>query len=191
MTQYDKARNQADAVKLAEMMAKLNELNKPTIARINGPTFGGGVGLVTCCDIAVAADNAKFALTEVKLGLVPAVISPYVIEAIGVRNARRFFLSAEIMNAPAALSTGLVHQVVKPHELDEAVDSQVELLLQAGPEALKQCKQLIRDVTANSLMDHASLRQMTADLIARLRISEEGQEGLSAFLEKRPPNWKK
>lgn len=189
MAKFSEAENIEDALKLAELMDVLNALRKPTIARINGAVFGGGVGLVACCDIAIVADNAKFALSEVKLGLVPSVISPYVIAAIGAHQARRYFLTAEAMSAQQAQAIGLVHETVAPDKLDEAVERQVSLLLKCGPKALAACKELIAANAAASVSARRALKQKTAQLIAQLRVSEEGQEGLSAFLEKRPPNW--
>jgi methylglutaconyl-CoA hydratase len=191
MSKFSEAENIEDALKLAELMDVLNTLRKPTIARVNGAVFGGGVGLVACCDIAVAADSAKFALSEVKLGLVPSVISPYVIAAIGAHQARRYFLTAEAISAQQAHDIGLVHEAVPSNQLDDAVEREVELLLKAGPEALIACKELIAANTATSVSARRALKQKTAQLIAQLRVSEEGQEGLSAFLEKRPPRWVK
>lgn len=189
MAKFSEAENIEDALKLAELMDTLNALRKPTIARVNGAVFGGGVGLVACCDIAVAAEHAKFALSEVKLGLVPSVISPYVIAAIGTHQARRYFLTAEAIPAQRARELGLVHEVVAAEQLDAAVAQQVELLLKAGPEALAACKELIAANAAASVSACRALKQKTAQLIAQLRVSDEGQEGLSAFLEKRPPKW--
>lgn len=185
MAGYSEAENVEDALKLAELMFVLDGLSKPTIARVNGSAYGGGVGLVACCDIAVAAQGSRFALTEVRLGLVPAVISPYVLNAIGPRQARRFFLTGEAMDTETALANGMIHEAVAPVTLDDAVEVYVEHLLEGGPNALAASKELIRsEVTADE-----SLRQMTANLIAQLRVSEEGQEGLNAFLEKRRPSW--
>ena len=179
--------NRIDSLALARLMRTLDELPKPTIARVQGAAFGGGVGLVACCDIAIAAEGAKFGLTESKLGLLPAVISPYVIAAIGSRQARRYFATAEIFDAAEALRIGLLHKVVDADALDAAVQAQVSLLLKAGPVATASAKQLVRDVCA-----HADGNRHDADnaaLIARLRVSAEGQEGLSAFLDKRKPHW--
>ncbi len=179
--------NRIDSLALARLMRTLDELPKPTIARVQGAAFGGGVGLVACCDIAIAAEGAKFGLTESKLGLLPAVISPYVIAAIGPRQARRYFATAEIFDAAEAHRIGLLHQVVEADALDAAVQAQISLLLKAGPVAAASAKQLVRDVCA-----HANGNRHDADnaaLIARLRVSAEGQEGLSAFLDKRKPYW--
>ncbi|HET7177005.1 MAG TPA: enoyl-CoA hydratase/isomerase family protein [Gammaproteobacteria bacterium] len=186
MAQYSEKQNLEDALKLAELMEVLDGLSKPTIARVNGPAYGGGVGLVACCDVAIANQSAKFALTEVRLGLVPSVISPYVIAAIGVREARRYFLTAEPIEAQEALRIGLVHQVVTPDILDETVGIVVTALLKAGPEALKCAKKLVMEQSGAAAR---ASKKRTAELIAKLRVSAEGQEGLSAFLEKRNPKW--
>lgn len=189
MAKFSEAENIEDALKLAELMDILNTLRKPAIARVNGAVYGGGVGLVACCDIAIAADTAKFALSEVRLGLVPSAISPYVIAAIGEHQARRYFLTAEAISSQQARNIGLVHEVVSGDKLDEAVGKVVDLLLKAGPNALTACKALIAENAAASVSARRALKQKTAQLIAQLRVSEEGQEGLSAFLEKRPPEW--
>lgn len=181
--------NRRDARKLAKLMRTLHYLCKPTIARVNGSAFGGGVGLVACCDIAIAAADAKFGLTEVRLGLVPAAISPYVIEAIGPRQARRFFLTGEIFDAGTALEIGLVHQVVPAKQLDAAVEAQLALLRAAGPVAVAEAKALIHRVVHPDFKRQRELDEDNADLIARLRVSDEGQEGLGAFLGKRKPSW--
>ena len=187
MAAASEAENREDSLALARLMRALDELPKPTIARVQGAAFGGGVGLVACCDIAIAVPEAKFGLTEAKLGLLPAVISPYVIAAIGSRNARRYFASAEIFDAAEALRIGLLHQVVPMEQLDAAVQKQVGLLLKAGPVASASAKKLVRDVVAHA--DGAKHDADNAALIAKLRVSPEGQEGLSAFLDKRKPNW--
>lgn len=179
--------NRIDSLALARLMRTLDELPKPTIARVQGAAFGGGVGLVACCDIAIAAESAKFGLTESKLGLLPAVISPYVIAAIGPRQARRYFVTAEIFDADEAMRIGLLHQVVDADALDAAVQAQISLLLKAGPVASASAKQLVRAVCAHADGDHHDTDN--AALIARLRVSPEGQEGLSAFLDKRKPQW--
>jgi methylglutaconyl-CoA hydratase len=187
MAAAGEAENREDALALARLMRMLDELPKPTIARVHGAAFGGGVGLVACCDIAVGAEGAKFGLTESRLGLLPAVISPYVIAAIGVRQARRYFAAAEVFDAMQAQRIGLLHEVVAPDALDAAVDRQIALLLKAGPAASAQAKSLVREIAAQS--DRDAIDAANADLIARLRVSAEGQEGLSAFLDKRPPAW--
>lgn len=187
MASADEATNREDALALARLMRALDELPKPTIARVHGAALGGGVGLVACCDIAIGVPEAKFGLTEARLGLLPAVISPYVIAAIGSRQARRWFATGEVFDAQAAQRMGLLHEVVPATELDDAVQRQVALLLKAGPVATAQAKTLVRSVQAH--VDRDALDAATADLIAALRVSPEGQEGLAAFLDKRPPAW--
>ncbi|HMT37535.1 MAG TPA: enoyl-CoA hydratase-related protein [Thermomonas sp.] len=187
MAAASEADNREDSLALARLMRTLDTLPKPTIARVQGAAFGGGVGLVACCDIAIGVPAATFGLTESKLGLLPAVISPYVIAAIGARNARRYFATAELFDAAEALRIGLLHQVVAPDQLDAAVQRQVDLLLKAGPVASASAKTLVRDVVAHA--DGARHDADNAALIARLRVSPEGQEGLSAFLDKRKPAW--
>jgi len=186
--------NRADAVRLARLMRTLNFLSKPTIARVNGAAYGGGVGLVACCDFAIAADTAKFGLTEARLGLIPAVISPYVTAAIGSRHARRLFVTAEIFDSAEAMRIGLVHHVVAAEQLDATVDSTLALLAKGGPIAQGEAKRLaLRSggATGHSaqLVDAENVDIENAALIARLRVSAEGQEGLSAFLGKRPASW--
>jgi methylglutaconyl-CoA hydratase len=187
MAAASEAENREDSLALARLMRTLDGLPKPTIARVHGPAFGGGVGLVACCDIAIGVPEARFGLTESKLGLLPAVISPYVIAAIGARQARRWFATAEIFDAQTALQTGLLHQVVPTDQLDAAVERQIDLLLKAGPLAAAGAKSLIARVTATP--DGQAQDQANAILIAALRVSPEGQEGLSAFLDKRSPSW--
>jgi len=181
------AENVADARLLAGCLRTLDELPLPVIARVNGNVFGGGVGLVACADIAIAVAAAKFALTEVRLGIVPAAISPYVVAAIGPRQARRLFLTSAPFDGREAQSIGLVHFACEPEALDALVDEQVELVLQGGPAALRAAKQLVRDVRPEH--DRDELADRTARLLASLRVSEEGQEGLGAFLERRKPRW--
>ncbi|MFQ6022411.1 MAG: enoyl-CoA hydratase-related protein [Acidiferrobacterales bacterium] len=183
MAKYDEETNRQDAQRLADLLQTLDNLNKPTIAWVNGSAFGGAVGLIACCDIVVASERAEFALTEVRLGLVPSVISPYVIAAIGRRQARRLFLNAERIGAEEAKRIGLVHQVAKDEELPQAVETQVSMVLKGGPQALTECKQLVGKLA------HAREDADTVDLIARLRVSPEGQEGMTAFFEKRKPTW--
>jgi methylglutaconyl-CoA hydratase len=181
--------NQADSERLAALMRTLNFFPQPTIARVNGAAIGGGVGLVACCDIAIAADTAKFALSEVKLGLVPAVISPYVIAAIGARQARRLFVSAEVIDAREALRIDLVHRVVGADDLDDAVERELDLLAKGAPQAQREAKQLALSMSGMTEAGAAATDRSNAALIARLRVSAEGQAGLSAFLDKRPPPW--
>ncbi len=188
MAAASEADNREDSLALARLMRTLDELPKPTIARVHGAAFGGGVGLVACCDIAIAAEGARFGLTESRLGLLPAVISPYVIAAIGPRQARRWFATGEHFDAATAAQIGLVHQVVAAEALDAAVDAQLSLLAKAGPVAAASAKVLVREVTAAG-GDRDALDRANAGLIAALRASDEGREGLTAFLEKRPPAW--
>lgn len=179
--------NRRDALALARLLRTLDELPKPTIARVHGAAFGGGVGLVAACDIAIGVPEAKFGLTESRLGLLPAVISPYVIAAIGTRNARRYFATAEVFDAAEARRIGLLHEVVDATALDDTVQRQVDLLLKAGPIAAASAKALVRNVASAS--GPVAIDAANADLIARLRVSPEGQEGITAFLEKRKPSW--
>ena len=181
--------NEQDALRLAQMLRRLNYHSKPTIARVNGPAYGGGVGLVACCDLVIAADNCQFALTEVLLGLVPAVISPYVIRRIGERNARRYFLNAERFDAQKARDIGLLQEVVAAEGLDAAVDRQIDQVLRAGPHAVRHSKKLVFQMANIDSTRQRQVDQDNARLIARLRVSEEGQEGLNAFLEKRSAAW--
>jgi methylglutaconyl-CoA hydratase len=185
---YSQEENLRDAHKLAELMRTLNELPKPTIARVQGPAYGGGVGLIAACDIAVATYDALFALTEVKLGILPAVISPYVLAAIGERHARRYMLTAERLSAAEAYRIGLLHEIVPGEEqLDEAIGEILDSLLKNGPQAQAQCKALIRAVSGQPI-DETTIEE-TAQRITSVRSSPEGKEGLTAFLEKRKPNW--
>src|SRR3970282_108857 len=179
--------NRDDALALARLMRSLNELPKPTIAKVHGAAYGGGVGLVACCDIAIGAHDARFCLTESQLCLLPAVISPYVIAAIGSRQARRWFASAETFDAAEACRIGLLHDVVNATTLDTAVQRQVDLLLRPVPIASSHAKALVQPVAARH--DGEAIDAANAALIAALRVSPEGQEGLSAFLAKRKPRW--
>ncbi len=188
MADYDHQQNRDDAMELARLMKNLNQLSKPVIAVVQGASFGGGVGLVACCDIAIGSSKAMFCLSEVRLGLIPAVISPYVIAAIGERAARRYFLSAERFDAEQALSLGLLHDVVDPEALDYRLEKMVEALLLGGPKAQSEAKQLIREVS--SRLGDEQVIEDTAERIAKIRASSEGREGLNAFLQKRAPNWK-
>lgn len=186
MAGYSREENLADAMALAELMKTINTLNKPVVGLIQGAAFGGGVGLVACCDIALASDKASFCLSEVKLGLIPAVISPYVVDAMGAQSARRYFLTAERFDATEAHRLGLVHEVV-PHEaLAEKGEALVQQLLSVGPKATAAAKDLVFAV--NRPVDNDVIAD-TAARIANIRASEEGREGLSSFLEKRKPSW--
>ncbi len=189
MAGYDYGHNMKDAEGLAGMLRALFELPQPTIARVQGAAFGGAVGLVSCCDMAVAAEGASFALSEVKIGLVPATISPYVIRAIGERAARRYFVTGERFKADEALRIGLLSEVVAEELLDERIDKLVTAILGNGPEAVRAAKDLITSVAGQPLSD--DLIEDTCARIAHIRVSEEGQEGLAAFLDKRAPAWTK
>ncbi|MFT5722451.1 MAG: methylglutaconyl-CoA hydratase [Motiliproteus sp.] len=180
--------NLVDARGLALLMRCLNDLPKPTIALVQGAAYGGAVGLAACCDLVVATQASQFCLSEVRIGLVPAVISPYVVRAIGERQARRYFLTAEAFSATQAQNWGLVHELVETHEdLDAAKEALIKKLLNNSPCAIEAAKALITTVSSKSIT--ADLIEATAICIADIRISAEGQEGLSAFLEKRKPNW--
>lgn len=181
--------NYADACELAGLMRDLAFFPRPTLARVQGAAFGGGVGLVACCDIAIGVHGARFGLTESKLGLAPAVISPYVVEAIGPRHARRLFQTAEVFDAAAALRMGLLSEVVETDDLDAALSRQIAWLRKAGPMALQACKLLVARVASRDVTRQLALDEENARLIARLRVSAEGQEGLAAFLDKREPAW--
>ena len=181
--------NEQDAMKLARLMRTLNYLQKPTIARINGAAFGGGLGLVAACDITIAIDSAMFGLTEVRLGLAPAVISPYVFRRIGERNARRYFMTGERFDSRQALEIGLIQQCVTEDKLDETVETVTNQLLKGGPLAVTICKQLAFAVAGHNKKTQKSTDEYTSGLIAGMRIMDEGQEGLAAFLEKRKPGW--
>jgi len=183
--------NERDAMQLADLMRTLNYLSKPTIARINGAAFGGGLGLIAACDITIAVDNALFGLTEARLGLAPAVISPYVFRRIGERYARRYFLTGERFDSQQAQAIGLVQQCVATNELDEAVATVIDHLLKGAPFAVATCKQLVYANAGHDEETQKSMDEYTSGLIAGLRIMDEGQEGLAAFLEKRKPDWVK
>jgi len=187
MAGYGYDENLADARALAEMLATLDRLPKPTIARVHGPVFAGGAGLVAACDIAVGTPEAKFCLSEAKLGLSPATISPYVMRAMGERNARRYFLTAEVFDAEEAHRIGMLSLLVPANELDSTVGSVVQHLLAGGPEAHAKIKELIRAVAGRRPDD--ALAAETARRIAEIRGSPEGREGIAAFLEKRKASW--
>ena len=187
MINYSYEENIEDSNQVSECMFRIYSLPQPTIGRINGAAIGGGMGLVAACDVVVAHIDAVFSLSEVKLGLVPACISPYVIKRAGESKCREFFLSGERINAEKALSAGLVNEVVSPETLDSTVARWIEQFKRNGPEALSVCKNLLAKVPGMTL-DEA--KSYTADVIARLRISDEGQEGMNAFLEKRKPGWR-
>jgi methylglutaconyl-CoA hydratase len=185
---YSYEQNLQESLRLAEALHRLYTLPKPTVAMVNGTAIGGGNGFISACDIAVAAEEAQFGLSEVKIGLVPAAISPYVIRKIGESKAREYFLTGKRIPARQAQEIGLVNEVVPRERLEGAVEDLVKLLLTSGPEALANCKELIFRVPQLSLEE---AKEFTARMIADLRISEEGQEGMAAFLEKRKPKWTK
>ena len=187
MAGYGYDENLADAKALAEMLATLDRLPKPTIARVHGPVFAGGTGLVAACDIAVGTPEAKFCLSEARLGLSPATISPYVMRAMGEREARRYFLTAEVFDAAEALRIGMLSLLVPGDQLDANVDSLIKNLLAGGPEAHAKIKALIRTVAGRRTDD--TLVAETAKHIAEIRGSPEGKEGIASFLEKRKAAW--
>ena len=185
---YSEEKNRADALALARMLKTLYRMQKPTIARVHGAAFGGGTGLTAACDMAIAADSATFALSEVRLGLIPATIGPYVADAIGWRQARRYFLSAERIDAALARQLGLVHEISPAEQLDARIGKLVQELCKGAPAAQAEAKLLLADLRAGSPLDDALLEK-TAWHIARVRSQPEAREGLSAFLDKRPPGW--
>ena len=187
MADYSREENEQDAEKLAFMLRTIYECPKPTIARVQGDVYAGGMGLVACCDMAVSVDTANYCLSEVKLGLIPATIGPYVIRAMGPRASHRYFLTAERFSAAEARRIGFVHEVVPADQLDATVSAWVQALLAASPNAIKECKKLVqyvadRDIT-RLLIDH------TVKAIADIRASDEGKEGVQSFLNKRKPAW--
>ena len=187
MAGYGYEQNLADAQALATMLKTLDRMRKPTLARVHGPAFAGGVGLVAACDIAIGAPEAKFCLSEAKLGLSPATISPYVVRAMGERAARRYFLTAEVFDAAEACRVGLLTAVSPSEKLDGEIDIILGHLAQGGPQALAKIKDLIRRVAAGPVDD--SMIADTAKRIAEIRVSPEGREGIASFLEKRKPSW--
>jgi len=184
---YSAGQNKDDARRLAHMLHCIYNAPKPTIALVNGPAMGGALGLIAACDIAIGAEEAFFALSEVRLGLIPAVISPFVIQAIGARQARRYFISGERFGAKTAEQIGLLHMTAPAASLDGALDDMIKGLLCCGPVAVSEAKELIRAVAGRSI--DGGVMNDTAGRIARLRASKEGKEGVTAFLEKRKPNW--
>jgi methylglutaconyl-CoA hydratase len=184
---YSVEENLRDARALARMLRTLAILSKPTVARVQGPAIAGGMGLVSACDIAIASTQASFATSEVKFGIIPSAIGPYVIAAIGERQAHRYFLSAERISAPRALALGLVHEMTEPDQLDLKLNEVVEALLVGGPRSQAAAKDLIRSI-ANRPITH-DLVENTAQRIATLRATPEAVEGISAFLEKRSAAW--
>lgn len=186
MAGYSRADNEKDAGELERLMRSLYAFPKPTLAVVQGAAYGGAVGLVSCCDIALASTQASFSLSEARLGLAPAVISPYVIAAMGARQAARYFLTAERFSAEQARTLNLVHEVCAAEALEARAKEFIATLLGNGPIALMACKALLRKI---SPADSPEIRAYTTALIASLRTSQEGQEGLSAFFEKRAPAW--
>ena len=187
MADYTRDENLADAGQLAAMLTAIYACPKPTVAAVQGDVFAGGMGLVAACDMAVSVDTATYCLSEVKLGLIPATISPYVIRAMGARAAHRYFLTAERFSAAEAHRIGFVHQVVGADALDAAVQSLTDALCSAGPDAVRACKRLVQDVAEREI--NAALVAQTVAGIADIRASAEGREGVASFLQKRKPNW--
>ncbi|MDD2809583.1 enoyl-CoA hydratase/isomerase family protein [Rhodoferax sp.] len=187
MADYTHAENLADAAQLAEMLRVIYTCPKPTVARIQGDVYAGGMGLVAVCDMAVSVDTANYCLSEVKLGLYPATISPYVIRAMGARTAHRYFLTAERFDAAEALRMGFVHAVVSADQIDDKVAEITKALTSASPNAVRECKTLLHDV-AGATIDSALIAR-TVQGIASIRASAEGKEGVQSFLQKRKPNW--
>ena len=187
MADYTREENLSDAAKLAEMLRVMYTCPKPTVAAVQGDVFAGGMGLVAACDMAVSVDTATFCLSEVKLGLIPATISPYVIRAMGARAAHRYFLTAERFSAQEAHRVGFVHELVAPDALDTRVGELLKALTSASPNAVRACKRLVQDVAERELT--GDLIAATVEGIADIRASEEGREGVQSFLQKRKPAW--
>ena len=187
MADYSWEQNRADAQKLADMLWALDQCPVPVVGRVQGDCFAGGMGLAAICDVLVASDNATFCLSEARLGLLPATISPYVIRALGQQASRRYMLTAERFSAAEAQRHGLVHRLCAPEQLDSEVATLVATLVANGPLATRACKLLVRDVSAAPMSE--ALRADTARRIADIRASDEGTEGLQSFLQKRPPAW--
>ena len=187
MADYSRDENVEDAGKLAFMLRTLYECPKPTIARVQGDVVAGGMGLVAACDMAVSVDTAHYCLSEVKIGLIPATISPYVIRAMGPRAAHRYFLTAERFTAAEALRIGFVHEVVPADQLDARVSALVGALVSASPNAVRECKRLVQDVAERDIS--RLLIERTVESIADIRASDEGKEGVQSFLQKRGPAW--
>jgi methylglutaconyl-CoA hydratase len=186
MAGFSEEENFADAKRLAELLRVIDTCPKPTIARVHGAAFAGATGLIACCDLAVAVTEVEFAVTEVRLGLIPAVISPYLIRAMGARQARRWFLTAERFSAEQALAMNLIHEVVAADELDPCVDHWLDAVRKAGPHALSAAKLLVRAVDQSPSPE---IIEDTAKRIAAIRAGAEGKEGVASFLEKRKPGW--
>lgn len=187
MSQYSREENLADAAKLAQMLKIIYECPKPTIAAVQGDVYAGGIGLIAACDVAIAVKSASFCLSEVRLGLIPATISPYVIRAIGARAAHRYFLTAEVFDAKEARRIGLIHERVSEEELEDTVARVCHKWRNASPNAIKECKKLLHEVAERCIDD--ALIEQTVTAIADSRASNEGKEGVQAFLQKRKPEW--
>ena len=187
MADYSYEENLADADKLAQMLKTIYECPKPTIAAVQGDVYAGGMGLVAVCDVAIAVRIANFCLSEVRLGLAPATISPYVIKALGARASQRYFLSAEVFDAKKARQLGFVHERVSEESLDDAVAVFCDKVIKNSPDAVKTCKRLLHEVTGAPITDE--LIAATVKGIADIRSSEQGKEGVQAFLQKRKPDW--
>jgi methylglutaconyl-CoA hydratase len=187
MAGYSPAENEADAMRLADMLRTIYFSPKPVVAKVQGDCYAGGMGLVAACDIVVVADGANFCLSEVKLGLIPATISPYVIKAMGEQAARRYFLTAERFDAREAKRLGMAHEVVASEQLDGCVAAIVKALVNNSPNAVREAKKLVRDIAGLPIDD--ALLADTAGRIANIRASNEGREGVASFLEKRKPSW--
>ncbi|GGW76604.1 enoyl-CoA hydratase/isomerase family protein [Alteromonas halophila] len=188
MASYSREQNAQDAMGLATMLQTLYTLPKPTIARVQGAAFGGAVGLIACCDMAIGSKLSKFCLSEVRIGLIPATISPYVIEAMGARICRRYFQTAEVFSARRARRLGLLSEAVTEDELDSTINDLIDNILKNGPNAVAAAKALVHSVSHRDI-DNALMNE-TSKQIADIRVSDEGQEGLHAFLEKRPARWR-
>jgi len=187
MAGYSWEQNYQDSLQLASLMQTIHNCRKTTVAIVQGAAFGGGVGLVACCDIVLASEKSIYCLSEVKLGLIPSVISPYVVKAIGERNAKRLFVTAEKFKANEALQMGLIHKVYDADELNDKAEDYLQKVLANGPRAMRQAKELV-NLVYNQPIGEEIIRD-TAQRIADIRASQEGREGVSAFLEKRPANW--
>ncbi|MBM3363197.1 MAG: enoyl-CoA hydratase/isomerase family protein [Betaproteobacteria bacterium] len=187
MADYSWEQNRQDAQRLADMLWTLDQCPVPLVGRVQGDCYAGGMGLASVCDVVVASRQATFCLSEARLGLLPATISPYVVRALGVQASRRYFVTAERFSAEQAHRLGLVHQLCEPEALDAQITELIDALVANGPAAVKACKQLVRDVAGQPLTE--SLRAETARRIADLRASPEGREGVQSFLNKRAPNW--
>jgi methylglutaconyl-CoA hydratase len=187
LAQYNLDKNRQDAELLANLMRTLYQSKKPTLALVQGPAYGGGIGLIACCDIVIASTKATFCFSEVKLGIIPAVICPYIIQAIGPRAAKAYFLAATPFDAHRAYDLGLCHEVTTPGKLNTASKKWIKAILQNGPLAIKAAKRLVNTLTPVHITPEVI--DLTTEYLAKLRVSEEGQEGINAFLEKRPPAW--